>query len=96
MFTEQSGTDEGVELLWAYLRMTWAGNPCSQYADGGAERGCDTQRWRSAPSAVGARMRSCRIPLEWAEGGHSVQELRHRILESDQIGNLLELERAFT
>jgi hypothetical protein len=44
MFTEKSKTDEGVELLWAYFRMTWAWNPCSHYADGGAERGCDTQR----------------------------------------------------
>jgi len=36
MFTEESRTDEGVELLWAYFRMTWAWNPGSHYADGGA------------------------------------------------------------
>jgi len=42
-----------------------------------------------------ARMRSCRRLLEWADGSQTMQELQHRILDSDQVGNLLELDRAF-
>lgn len=43
-----------------------------------------------------ARMRSIDRLVEWARGSQTMQELQHRILDSEQVGNLMELDRAFT
>ena len=43
-----------------------------------------------------ARIRSCDRLIEWGKTSKTMQELQHRILDSEQVGNLMELDRAFT
>ena len=43
-----------------------------------------------------ARMRSVDRLVEWAQGSPTMQELQQRVLDSEQVGNLMELDRAFT
>jgi hypothetical protein len=42
-----------------------------------------------------ARLRSVDRLYEWAQAGRGMQELQHQLLDGDQMGNLMELERAF-
>jgi hypothetical protein len=43
-----------------------------------------------------ARLRSLDRLNEWAQCSKTMRELQHRILDSDHIGNLMELSLAFT
>ncbi len=41
------------------------------------------------------RLQSLNRLMEWAQNSHGMLELQQHILDSDQFGNLMELERAF-
>ena len=43
-----------------------------------------------------ARMRSVDRLVEWGQDNPTMQEFQHQVLDSEQVGNLMELGRAFT